>query len=773
MNGYLLSFLLSMLVAALLFLPFVIVDKGFFLYAGDYNSQQIPFYTYVHSMVKSGQMGYSWVSDLGGSLVNTYSFYLMGSPFFWLSTLFPTRWMPYLMVPLFILKFGVAGLSSYTYLQRYAKSRNYALIGALLYSFSGFSVYNIFFNHFLDVIALFPFMLWAMDEFFYNKRKGVFAVTVAINLINSYFFFVGQVVFLVIYFFIKTVTREYKTTFTEFGIFVFEAVLGCIMGIILAIPAFLNLIDNPRSLNTSNGFGWLMFSKVQQYFAIFASAFFPPDPPYLPNMFTEASVKWTSLSVYLPLLSFSGVIAYFKTKKKTALRYMMIAFMVMAFVPILNSSFYAFNWSYYARWYYMPILLFSCATMRVLQDEESTELLKKSIITTACITAAFIIIGITPKKGDGDIWKIGLAQDAPRFWLTILTALLGLLIFYILVSQRFTRSRFSTRIMGGVMAYILLFGIIHMSLTKFPQWENDANYEYYTYDAAGRFSLDDDSFYRVDVYKGEDNLGLHLNISSIYFFNSVVTPSIMEFYPSVGVKRDVSSKPAIDNYALRGLLSVKYLITPETNMETLDKDNLLYGFEYVKTSAGYAIYENTNYVPMGYTYNYYITEETFESITTTERAKVLMRAICLSDEQIEQYRSVLTELPIEQTSGIGFDSYTTDCSFRANESASSFETSHDGFTANIHLSRANLVFFSVPFDSGFTAYVNGIETPIEKVSNGMSAVYAPAGDNTIVFKYETPGLHLSIPLTFVGWGIWGVYMCFLFLQKKKKGTANT
>ena len=30
---------------------------------------------------------------------------------------------------------------------------------------------------------------------------------------------------------------------------------------------------------------------------------------------------------------------------------------VFALVPILNSAFYALNSSYYARWYYMPVLV--------------------------------------------------------------------------------------------------------------------------------------------------------------------------------------------------------------------------------------------------------------------------------------------------------------------------------------------------------------------------------------------------------------------------------
>ena len=75
------------------------------------------------------------------------------------------------MVPLLILKFAVAGGGAYRYLCRYVRCTDYAVLGACLYAFSGFSVYNVFFNHFVDVVALFPWMLWALDETLYEQEK--------------------------------------------------------------------------------------------------------------------------------------------------------------------------------------------------------------------------------------------------------------------------------------------------------------------------------------------------------------------------------------------------------------------------------------------------------------------------------------------------------------------------------------------------------------------------------------------------------------------------
>ncbi|MBQ3008116.1 MAG: YfhO family protein, partial [Oscillospiraceae bacterium] len=102
-NVYTKAFALGLLTALCIFLPFLVVDKGFFLYAGDFNSQQIPFYMYMNEMVKNGNLGWGRAIDLGSSVINSYSFYLLGSPFFWLSCIFPSKAIPYVMPWLLIL----------------------------------------------------------------------------------------------------------------------------------------------------------------------------------------------------------------------------------------------------------------------------------------------------------------------------------------------------------------------------------------------------------------------------------------------------------------------------------------------------------------------------------------------------------------------------------------------------------------------------------------------------------------------------------------------
>ena len=75
------SFLIALITSVVMFLPSIIWDEGYFLFLGDFNSQQVPFYKLAHAAVRSGNLGWNWYTDLGANFIGSYTFYLLGSPF--------------------------------------------------------------------------------------------------------------------------------------------------------------------------------------------------------------------------------------------------------------------------------------------------------------------------------------------------------------------------------------------------------------------------------------------------------------------------------------------------------------------------------------------------------------------------------------------------------------------------------------------------------------------------------------------------------------------
>ena len=771
---------LCALTAAVFFLPFYILDGGFFHYAGDFNSQQISFYRYMNGFVKGAgypdsafagapHNTFSWATDLGSGVMNAYSFYLYGSPFFWLSVLLPQSWLPYMMVPLLVLKFGVAGGGAYLYLRRYVKNANYAVLGACLYALSGFAVYNVFFNHFVDVVALFPYLLWALDEAIYENRHGLFAFWVAVNLLNNYFFFVGQVIFLCIYFVCKLTAKDFRLTVRKFGHLLWESVLGVAMGCLLLFPAVLSLLQNPRTIDLSSGWGFLTYAKVQQYLAILLSWILPPDSPYLTSVWSEGVIKWTSMTAYLPLCSLAGAMAYWRSRKADSKKRIVAVCAVCALVPVLNSAFYALNSSYYARWYYMPTLILAAMTVNALEDPDID--LDAPARGIGWIMLATLVFAVVPVRDDTTgTWSFGVLKNPGQFFAVLGFGLLGLALYRYLCGIWRQNSRFAQRMTAAVLVFACVFTMVHIGIGKFGQWYTDSDLVEQDTNALQLKNDLPEGDYRIDTYKIHDNIGMWLDKSCLQYFGSTAAPSILSFYPGLGVKRDVRSEPEITNYALRGLLSVEYLITTPEKRESFE-DEADEGWTYLADVDGYTLYHNDNYVPMGFTYDYYVTEATYEASIKTLRSNLLLRALVLEDEDVEKYSSYLTELPDALLDDLHYDSYTQDCADRRAHSCSVFQMNNAGFHAEITLDKTNLVFFSVPYDDGFTAYVNGEKTDILRVDEGLMAVLCPAGASSIDFVYQAAGLSASRVVTAVAIPVWVVYVaCFVRRKRRSTGT---
>lgn len=785
------TFLIALVTAMCLFVPYMIMTEGYFTFYGDFNVQQIPFYQRCHEAIRQGNIFWDFGTDLGANFIGSYSFYLLGSPFFWLTIPFPNSFVPYLMGPLLILKFACAALTAYLYIRRFTRTPEAAQLGGLLYAFSGFSVYNIFFNHFHEAIIFFPLLLLAFEMLITENRRCVFALMVCACAVTNYFFFFGMVVFVVIYFFVRLFSGAIEVKLSRFLIIIFEAVLGLALSAFILLPSIMAISGNSRLSEILLGWDGIMYGKEQIYANILQCFFFPPDIPARPVFFPGAEVKWSSLGGWLPMFSMVGVFVWFKEKTGSWLKRVIGICIFMALVPILNSAFYAFNSSYYARWYYMPILLMCLAT--VLLTEEKTVNWSYGYKWVLGITLAVsLVIGLFPQRdGEGKlIWGLHTMDGEDeytfilRFVVACVIAFVSLIILGMLLKIRENnRKAFYTASVVCVCIISIIYGNVFIASGRSHSYDIknvvvDSLIE-------GDVDFDDDTNFRIDAYDCVDNTAMFLNYSGINAFHSIVPASVMEFYDSIGVERSVASRPETDYFAIRPLLSVKYLVNridgdDFVNVET--KEPAMYGYNYIGTQSGYYIYENENYIPYGFSYDYYVNAQYYEEHVDESRAELMLKAILLSDEQIEKYKHILKDFeqllreynPADEEASIYFDyeSLSNDCAKLRQTAAISFETNSRGFTATVERDRENLVFFSIPYDEGWSATVNGKECEIEKVNVGFMAVKVPVGTSEISFTYTTPGLIDGLKITAISAAVFLVYILIFVIYNKKRPSDN-
>ncbi len=774
------SFFVALIMAAVLFAPFVIMDGGYFQFYGDYNSQQIPFFKHCIEMVHNGTMGWDWETDLGANFFGSYTYYTLGSPFFWFMCLFPASISQYLMAPLLCVKIALFSFFGFIYIRRFVTKPQTALIGGLLYAFSSFNIYNIFFQ-FQDAMIWFPLLLIALEEAVINKRRGVLALAVALNCLANYFFFIGECIFLIIYFLSRILMDErFRINLNGFFCLAFECIAGVMIAGVLFFPSIYQVLDVPRSTNMLTGWNFIFFSNKQRYGLLIESMFFPPEIPARNNMFTEANAKWSSVALYLPLFSMAGVIAFLKGAKGHWARVVLGICLLMAFIPGFNAAFTLLNNNYYTRWFYMPELICCLATAYALEKEEfDIDFGRKVCFGVVFMMSAIVLLSPfeVTVKNDG---TEKITEIVPRFMLTkkeqtdpgvdgrvyiqIAIALLFLIILNVIISKRkkLGFNRFMKRITAATVVCSMILSLYFLVLGRYL----GNTLGYYNTALSAKFEIDDDEFYRIEGVNETNNFNMFSSNSSLKSFTSIIPGSTFELYETLGLTRDVNSAPSYSRYGLRALTGVKYaMIRKDTKKEDRRQWLSQYQiYEYLETQGEFDIYKTDYALPIGFAYDTYFPMERVKGVNKADN--LMVRSVFLTEEQAEKYGDILTK--DDTMFNISYTMFKIDAKEKQANGVSGFEITKSGFTSKTNYESEKLVCFTVPYCTGWSCTINGKEAEVDKINGGFIGIRVPKGECDIVFTYETPGLRYGIIATVIGLILYAVYMFAMYFILKEK-----
>lgn len=808
---YLKVFLISFISMLITMLPVMIMNKGYFIYMGDYNYQHIIFNAHCYRIVRDGFSLWDPVIGLGGDVLSSYSHIIM-TPFFLFVLLMPSVKSVILSLPfLNSFKTAVAAITSYAYIRRYTRTDHSAIVGAMLYAFSGFQTFSFIFGSFHDVTAWFPLMLLCIDEYMMEGRKGFFALIVAFMAALNAFFFYGQVFFLIIYFILKCVTKEYRFTLKKFVGLFFEAVIGVLISCILLYPSVISLSSSSRVSEFIYGMDALSYSDSSIPWRIIQSLFMMPDKAGDTSLFAgNADTTWSSLSLYLPVTGIVFVYGYIKRNIKKAFSVIVLISLIFSLIPVLNSIFFMFNSEYYARWFYMPILIMSVMTAIELENEDSSFSLSGIKVSGICMTAIALIACLPDKVYEKEnpflidseriekVKMFAFANDPIYFWRMLgISGLCLLIIYFILIktNAKKVKNIFSVCICGIVIMNIIYINDVRGDDTSVTDYD-------VAFLETPVLTDTDDEYYRTYGYNY--NANVLWNIPGLDDFITTKPDSVCEFYDQLGIPGIQTMYIDYRYYPVYALMSVKYYLNPSTK----DELNVEYhkmkikGFTEMDEQPCYHIYENDFYIPVGFTYdrcirssklNDYIEEygkthptekteidynDVFERFHHSgeynfekkylQKLLVMMRALVLSDEDAEKYSNIIPEISDEDIQNLDEETYYADSKERSKSSCSEFRFNGNQFNAKIKSDKDNLVFFSVPYMEGWSAKVNGEDAEVVKVNYGFMAVKVDEGDNDIVFSYENPNYITGGIISCVGLGLFAVYMIVNYMIYKRK-----
>jgi len=708
---------------------------GAFLLIGDFARQQIPFIIETKKMLYSGAPFWSWNHLFGDNFIGAYSFYSLTSPFVWINCLFPYEHILTGITFTLFLKFICLGCFTYLYLRKMRISKPYSIAGGLLYAFSSFAISNLGYYHFMEPMMCFPLFLIAIEKYLHRERYSCLFLGLAAFLVAfiNYYFLPCSLITALIYTVFRVRSSDINITGTRFTYAVIIILLGVGMSFFVLLPTIFYMQGNPGA-NVTLDIRWLIspFNIVERFRVLFFPKLYEESNTLINGTF------WGSNAVNIPVIGMLCAILYC-IRYKDWLKWVIITCLVIYLTP-LNGAFSGFTMPPYSRWVYALTLFVILASMRFL--DSGNKIKTKEVGLYALLASGSILLAYGLKL----VHPILENTEQDIFFNGFIIAL-GIISFCFLFFYCKHQNA------KTLVLCISLFAVIHMQAFFLKSTDLNpyvkTNFKIYILNNNLERHSDSEPYkYRTDfVNLAYPNVCMMKNRASISSYSSCSNNKVRNLVISVNTyhfTKRMHPYPTKNLQEFDALMSVKDIIVYKDSLQQAEPRT--WGVNK-RSFDGYDIMENKYYIPMGFTYDHYISDAKIEEVLLNDSVNVPMQLLAnlsVKDEDIPFVSKYLTEGHLE--ADLPIDSVVNE---RRRVVCSSFNGDTRGFTATVDMDRDNLLFFSVPSDDGFTAFVDGKPTKIYEANLGLSAIFVNAGHHDIKLSFIPCGLKEGIVVSVI------------------------
>lgn len=624
--------------------------------SGDYTQQQIPFYTNGYDdwwhFFKTGEFVlWDHNTNLGVNNIGANAFYYFLNPFFLPILLFPRAYIAQGMAVLMVGKMILAVLSMRAYLKYMGVKEGTARLFAIAFGFGGWMTYYLWFNHFMEVVVVFPLIFLGVEKVLKEQKPWFLMGAVALMGFSNYFFLVSTCMAAVLYAGFRYFQLFEKYTVKQRLTVIGLGFVGFLAGIMLcSIPLLPGVTTAMNSDRVTNATYWdnikaafevknwkLMFDYVLRWETVSTSyehkKYFPLITFFFPTLSDRSSPLLntsgydntiSSIFIYTPLTLLLIPSFIESVKKRKVSHILAIGFFVFAlFTPFFYNLFHGFT-KEYGRWQIW--VAFSMITYVALNFDQREKMPKWYfdvsfivVILGAYATFAWAF-NYQGNNGFGQL----LEREYMAYY-SLFAIGIGYII-YRLASKKQLLPKYLFIFMtveAIVMGTATMFG---HSLTSYEtQVGGGISVVQEETEVIDKINRDDKSFFRIyssNAYHNNDNIGMRENYNGLGAFHSVYNFELMDFnswsrvnYNYNGWSMGVQEK----RYNLDTFLGVKYYILRDTdsvinftNGTSYDPGkNVPYGFERVYdgnqndiySSTRRIVYRNENYIELGFTFD--------------------------------------------------------------------------------------------------------------------------------------------------------------------------
>ncbi len=780
----------------------------------DLNGQYADFMMYWRRvLLGDDSLFYSFAKEMGGNAYGLSAYYLF-SPFNLIMLLFPMKAMPEGIALITMLKIAASGLTFSIFLKRtFNRNGIGTVIFSCAYALATYSMHYSMCIMWLDGVIWLPLVLLGAEQILNGRSPLLMLISYTAAMLSNYYTAYMITIFSAIYFFYRYAVAEGEKNIKDFAAKLFRifccALLGALLSAIVLLPSFLDISLGKLAGGSYEAPGFLNVGITTILRRLFIGQYDTITNSGNPNIFCGA------------LCGLTTALYFFNPKIK--LRNKIAALCVYAF---LTASFFikkldmAWHIFQYPAWYpyrYAFVFNFFSAMIAFTGFERLDSIDTQSAAAGACVYIALLSAVI--------IFGADILTNKPLALLTIIMALVYTAVI-LLIKRGPERGRQYCIVLALITCAELTVNGYYTINGLNGEYSYKSRREYsdsvsVISDALSFVKDGDDGFYRTEkTISRTDNDSMSFGYNGMTHYSSTYNNNVVSFNKKMGMLQEYVLIRYLGSTILTdSMLGVKYVIADSGINDE---------YEIQAESGDYTVYKNQYALPIGfaadntalsepdYNNNFMENQNKLVSALTGDGAayKVCDGADGLAeftapsdgiyyaemnkkyDQDIElEVNGKRMAYPYDDSGKIIFcvgkykrddsvkilladkqvtmriygvdtnvlkklcEKKQTDGAYRISKHSN---TRIDG---EINLADDEILFTTIPYEKGWSAYVDGEKVQTECAQGVFLAVDAGAGEHTVTLRYRTPGFAAAASVSIAAIPLSAV---FILLERRRR-----
>jgi uncharacterized membrane protein YfhO len=643
------------------------------------------------------------------------------------------------------------GVVFYFYMTTMGFSRYTAVVGSILFAFTGFIVLGTsgWFGMPREAVA-WAFLMLGFERFFMKNNWWLFPISVFFTIVIAGIFSMWLYGIFLIFYGIFRFFSVHGFKWKEFGLFLAKALILGIIGLLMNYSGIIGSIQS--MLNSPRGSGLSSYEEVlKERMGVFDFAepvlyktsimrLFSND--MMGNGITfrgwgnllEAPINYFGL---INLILIPQLFLFLNRRQKILYLAMFIIWMLPNIFPYIRNMYFGYTGDYFRHYSLVWSMLMLYMGLRSLNFIDQMKKINNIVLAASLVF--FLILLYYPYKPEQATVYTGMQNTAAAF-LVVHTLIIGLFNF----KKYFNYVKVLLIIaICAELGYFSYITVNERLVVTGDELEQKVGFNDYSLDAVNYIKSIDKSFYRIDKDFGSGP-AFHQTLNDALVQNYFGTSSYQSFnelnYIKFLTEADVIERgnenqtrwaPGLRGRPiLESISSVKYFLTRGDGKFLQNV-----GFVPIQRFGNVTAFYNTFALPLGYSYDKYITFEDFSKLSRLQKDVALLRAFVIEDDQIDEFKEFSRYTLNDTVPNFSFQVYRDAVNDRKADTLIIPKFKENLFLATIKLNQPMLIYLSIPYNEGWKIKANGQEIKTYKVNIGFTGIKLQPGDYKLVIRF--------------------------------------